>query len=62
MILVNDTNTEELIRWLNSKEHVLILQKSLVPSTHIRKLTTTANSSFRVSDTLFWPPIAPQYV
>lgn len=30
----------------------------LVPSTHIRWLTTTFNSSFRASDTLLWSPLA----
>jgi hypothetical protein len=34
----------------------------VVPSTHIRQLTTIINSTSRSSDALFWPPRAPAHM
>lgn len=33
--------------------------QSSIPSTHFRLLTAACNSSFRESDTFFWPPRVP---
>lgn len=50
-----------MAQWLN-EQTVLSEDLSLSPTIHTGQLTTSYNSSFRLSDTSFWPPWAPAYL
>lgn len=40
----------------------LVKVVSLVPNTHVRRLTAACNSSYKSSSTLFRPPQGPTHV